>query len=178
MVAHGHFLSPARGYLVNLAYIAGLEGADFLPEQERRLGRYASQLERMISPEGTYPVIGRSIAYRCGSLHALADAAWLRLLPSTLAPAQVRCALTAVIRRQLSQPRTFDSQGWLRVGFAGSQPRMGETYINTGSLYLSTAAFLPLGLPEDDPFWACPAVPWTSLKAWNGTDVGLDHALH
>ncbi len=156
----------------------GLEGADFLPEQERRLGRYASQLERMISPEGTYPVIGRSIAYRCGSLHALADAAWLRLLPSTLAPAQVRCALTAVIRRQLSQPRTFDSQGWLRVGFAGSQPRMGETYINTGSLYLSTAAFLPLGLPENDPFWACPAVPWTSLKAWNGTDVGLDHALH
>ena len=30
LVAHGHFLSPARGYLVNLAYIAGLEGADFV----------------------------------------------------------------------------------------------------------------------------------------------------
>lgn len=154
-----------------------LEGADFLPTQEQRLARYAAQLERMISPEGTYPVIGRSITYRCGSLHALADAAWLHLLPSTLAPAQVRCALTAVMRRQLSQPRTFDAQGWLRVGFAGSQSRMGETYINTGSLYLCTAAFLPLGLPATDSFWACPAVAWTSLKAWNGIDVGEDHAL-
>lgn len=154
-----------------------LKGADFLPTQEKRLSRYAAQLERMISPEGTYPVIGRSITYRFGSLHALADAAYLHLLPPTLSPAQVRCAMTAVMRRQLSLPQTFDDNGWLRVGFAGSQLRMGETYINTGSLYLCTAAFLPLGLPSDDPFWSNPAVPWTSLKAWNGIDVGEDHAL-
>jgi hypothetical protein len=154
-----------------------LEGSDLLPTQEKRLGRYAAQLERMISPEGTYPVIGRSITYRFGSMHALADAAWLHLLPNNLSPAQVRCALTAVMRRQLSQPYTFDDNGWLRVGFAGSQLRMGEPYINTGSLYLCTAAFLPLGLPADDAFWANPAVPWTSLKAWNGVDVGEDHAL-
>lgn len=30
----------------------------------------------MISPEGSYPVIGRSITYRFGSFHALADAAF------------------------------------------------------------------------------------------------------
>ena len=155
----------------------GIKGAEFLPEQEQRLGRFASELERMISPEGTYPVIGRSIAYRFGSFHALSQASLLHLLPSSLSPAQVRSALTAVISRQASAPGTFDKDGWLRIGYAGSQVQMGETYINTGSVYLCCAAFLPLGLPQSDPFWAAPGRDWTSRKAWNGIDVGLDHAL-
>ena len=155
----------------------GIDGADFLPTQEKRLGRFAAELERMISPEGTYPVIGRSISYRFGSFHALADAAWLHLLPSDLSPAQVRTALTAVISRQINAPGTFDENGWLRIGYAGRQIRMGETYINTGSVYLCAAAFLPLGLPADDTFWAAPPRDWTSKKAWVGVDVGSDHAM-
>lgn len=154
-----------------------VEGADFLPEQQRRHGRYAAELERMISPEGTYPVIGRSITYRFGAFHALADAALLHLLPDGIDPAQVRFALTAVIRRQLAVPGTFDDNGWLKVGFAGSQLRMSEDYINTGSLYLCMAVFLPLGLPADDPFWSRPSADWTARKAWSGVDVGADHAL-
>ena len=150
--------------------------ADFLPEQLRRHGRFAAELERLISPEGTFPVIGRSIAYRFGAFHALADAALLHILPEDIDPAQVRCALGSVIRRQAAAPGTFDTNGWLRVGFAGSQPRMGEEYINTGSLYLCMAAFLPLGLPETDPFWSRPDADWTAKKAWNGIDVGADHA--
>ena len=155
----------------------GIDGSDFLPEQEKRLGRFAAELERMISPEGTYPVIGRSIAYRFGSFHALADATLHHLLPVNLSPAQVRCGLTAVIARQISAPGTFDGNGWLRIGYAGSQIQMGETYINTGSVYLCSTAFLPLGLPANDPFWSAPARDWTSRKAWNGVDVGLDHAM-
>ena len=89
----------------------GIEGADFLPVQEKRLGRYAAELERMISPEGTYPVIGRSIAYRFGSFHALADAAWLHLLPASLSPAQVRSALTAVIALRISVGQLFPCSG-------------------------------------------------------------------
>ncbi|MBR2018274.1 MAG: DUF2264 domain-containing protein [Prevotella sp.] len=154
-----------------------LDNADFLPVQEQRHGRHAAQLERMISPEGTYPVTGRSIVYRFGSLHALADAAYLKILPHDVSPAQVRCALTAVIKRQLGKPRTFDANGWLRIGYTGSQIRMSEDYINTGSLYLCTAALLPLGLPATDAFWAAPACDWTSLRAWNGEDVGADHAI-
>ena len=153
------------------------EHAGVIEFQKKRLGRFAAELERMISPEGTYPVIGRSISYRFGSFHALADAAWLHLLPPDLSPAQVRCALTAVIDRQLAAKGTFDPEGWLRVGYSGRQVNMGETYINTGSLYLCTTAFLPLGLPADDPFWSAPARDWTSKKAWSGIDVGSDHAL-
>ena len=155
----------------------GIEDASFLKEQEKRHGRFAAELERMVSPEGTYPVIGRSIAYRFGSFHALADAAFLHILPSDLSPAQVRCAMTAVIDRQVSAPGTFNDDGWLRVGYFGNQIRMGEAYINTGSVYLCMAAFLPLGLPADDPFWSAPGRDWTSLKAWNGIDVGADHAI-
>ena len=154
-----------------------LAGADFLPIQTERHGRLAAQLERMISPEGSYPVTGRSIVYRFGSFHALADAAWLHILPKDVSPAQVRCALTAVIQRQLSQPLTFDSNGWLRIGYTGSQIRMSEDYINTGSLYLCTTAFLPLGLPADDPFWSAPARDWTSKKAWSGQNIVADHAI-
>ncbi len=150
----------------------------YLPQQLRREARYAAQLERLISPEGTYPAVGRSITYRFGSFHALAHAALLGILPETLPAPQVRSALTAVIRRQLSTPGNFDRDGWLTVGFSGHQLHMSESYINTGSEYLCCAAFLPLGLPADNPFWAAPAQEWSQLKAWKGVDTGADHALN
>ena len=81
------------------------------------------------------------------------------------------------IARQFAAPRTFDEKGWLRIGFAGSQINMSETYINTGSVYLCTFGFLALGLPATDPFWTEPFTPWTGLKAWNGEDVMADHAI-
>lgn len=155
----------------------GMEGAEYLDTQMERLQRFAVQLERMISPEATYPVVGRSIVYRFGAFHALAQASLMECLPQELPAAQVRSALTAVIKRQLSSPQNFDANGWLRVGFTGSQINMSEPYINTGSLYLCTAAFLPLGLSADAPFWSGPYMEWTNLKAWNGIDVGRDKAL-
>ncbi len=155
----------------------GMKRGDQLEVQLKRHARLAAQLERFISPEGTYPVVGRSIAYRFGVMHALSHAALLDNLPSKVAPAQVRSALTAVIIRQLSAPDTFDANGWLRVGFAGSQINMSEHYINTGSLYMCMAVFCPLGLPATHPFWSDAAQDWTSKKAWNGIDVGHDGAL-
>ena len=149
----------------------------YLPQQLRRESRFAAQLERLISPEGTYPAVGRSITYRFGSFHALAHTALLHNLPDGLPPEQVRCALSAVIRRQLATPGNFDRDGWLTVGFSGHQPNMSEPYINTGSEYLCCAVFLPLGLPADDPFWAAPALDWSQKKAWQGIDIGADHAL-
>jgi hypothetical protein len=142
-----------------------------------RLTRFAAIEERLIAPDGTYPPIGRSLAYRCGAFQGLAFAARHRLLPPEVKPGQARGALTAVIRRTLEAPDTFDAQGWLRIGLSGHQPSLGETYISTGSLYLCSAAFLPLGLPPGDPFWTERASPTTWQKAWRGTDLPADHAL-
>jgi hypothetical protein len=147
------------------------------PAVEARAVRYAAIQERLISPEGTYPAIGRSLAYRYGAFHHLAEMSLRRQLPQGVSPAQVRCALTAVMSRMDSAPGTFDSKGWLTIGLAGHQPAIGETYISTGSLYLCSAAWLPLGLPVSDEFWNAPAEPWTQQKAWTGTDIKTDHAI-
>ena len=142
-----------------------------------RAQRYAVIQERLISPEGTFPAIGRSLAYRFGAFQTLAQMALLDQLPAELAPAQVREALTAVIRRMIEAPGTFDDGGWLRIGFAGRQPDLGEGYISTGSLYLCAAGLLPLGLPPSHPFWRDPPVPWTAQRIWRGDNLPSDHAL-
>ena len=142
-----------------------------------RARRHAAIQERLISPEGTFPPVGRSLAYRFGAFHLLAQSALRRDLPEGVHPAQVRSALTAVIRRTMEAPGTFDAGGWLTIGFAGHQPRIGEEYISTGSLYLCAAGLLPLGLPPTDDFWAAPARPWTARRAWAGEDLVTDHAI-
>lgn len=143
-----------------------------------RFARAAAVQERMIAPDGSFPPIGRSLCYRCGAFQHLAQAALQRRLPNGLPPAQVRCALDAVIRRTLDAPGTWDEQGWLLPGLAGNQPGLMERYISTGSLYLASTAFLPLGLPADDPFWSAPDQPWTQVRAWRGDDLPADHALY
>ena len=79
-----------------------------------RARRYAAIQERLIAPDGSYPAVGRSIAYRCGAFQTLAQMALLGELPGPLAPGGVRGALTAVMRRTLDAPGTFDAEGWLR----------------------------------------------------------------
>lgn len=145
--------------------------------ENERARRYAAVQERLIAADGTFPPIGRSLAYRCGAFHALAQSALRGALPDGVSPAQARGALTAVIRRTLDAPRTFDRNGWLQIGFSGHQPGVGESYISTGSLYLCSVAFLPLGLPATDPFWAAPPAAFTQQQAWSGQPFAIDHAI-
>ncbi|CAN5268044.1 DUF2264 domain-containing protein [soil metagenome] len=142
-----------------------------------RAKRYAAIQERLISPEGTFPPIGRSLAYRFGAFQLLGQMALRRQLPEAVRPAQVRSALSAVIGRMIEAPGTFDSGGWLTVGFAGRQPHLGESYISSGSVYLCAAGLLPLGLPASDPFWTAASADWTSKKIWSGLDADADHAI-
>lgn len=141
---------------------------------ERIALRYAAIQERLISPQGEFPLIGRSIAYRTGAFHHLAHQALRQMLP--VPPAQVRCALTALHQKVWSYSN-FDRDGWLEVGVAGPQPGLGDSYINTGSLYLTTFSYLPLGLPPESPFWLDPDTHWTQKLLWNGSDLPGDHAL-
>lgn len=141
------------------------------------LKRYAAVQERMISPEGTYPPIGRSLAYRFGAFQALAMAGLMYQLPADIKPQQVRAALYTVIKKQIEAPHTFDEHGWLLIGIYGHQPGIGEPYISTGSLYLCSEAFLALGLPSSDNFWQGKDEAWTAKKVWEGNDVPIDHAI-
>lgn len=146
------------------------------PKVIARAQRYAEVQERLISPEGTFPVIGRSSAYRFGALQHLANTALRHELPEELSRASVRSALTAVIRRMIEAPGTFDEHGWLQVGAVGHQPSIREGYIATGSLYLCLTGLVHLGLPADDPFWTAPAAPWSQRRIWSGSDIPPDHA--
>jgi hypothetical protein len=148
-----------------------------LPLVLTRARRYAAVQERLISPEGTFPVIGRSSAYRFGALQHLAQMALQHELPAEVAPGAARAALTAVIRRMSEAPGTFDAEGWLQIGAVGHQPSIREPYIATGSLYLCLTGLLHLGLPAHDPFWTVPAEPWTQQRIWSGADIPADHAL-
>jgi hypothetical protein len=84
--------------------------------------------------------------------------------------------MTAVMRRMMDAPGTFDEAGWLTIGYAGHQPFIGEPYISTGSTYLCATGLLPLGLPESDPFWQSPAEDWTARRLWSGGKAPIDHA--
>ncbi len=143
----------------------------------KRAQRYAFIQERLIAADGTYPVIGRSICYRTGAFQALAHIALMKSLPAGVTPMQTRCALTAVMKKIFESPGNFDSNGWLQIGLAGHQLSLGEDYISTGSLYLASTGFLPLGLPPEDEFWSGPATDWSAKKIWAGQDIHADHAL-
>ena len=152
--------------------------AAMVPAVTQRATRYAAIQERMIGVDGSWPVLGRSIVYRCGAFQHLAQCALQGLLPDNLPPAQVRCALAAAITRCLDAPGTYDAQGWLTIGLCGHQPGLGERYISTGSLYLASLAFLPLGLTADHPFWSDPDEAWTSQRVWLlHQDLAADRAL-
>ncbi|MDR1886302.1 MAG: DUF2264 domain-containing protein [Prevotellaceae bacterium] len=142
-----------------------------------RMQRFNVSLERMISPEGTFPPVGRSITYRMGVFQTVALSAWKYGLPKELTSGQVRNALTTVMKRMFAQKGNFDKSGFLQLGFAGHQPEIADSYTNTGSLYLTAFVFLPLGLPADDQFWTSPPEKWTSQKAWDGESFPKDGAI-
>jgi hypothetical protein len=152
-------------------------GPELAAIEPTRAVRYAAIQERMIARDGTWPVTGRSITYRCGAFHLLADRALHEQLPEGVDPAQVRGALSAAMNASLGAAGSFDRNGWLTIGLGGHQPSLGETYISTGSLYLCLNAFLPLGLPAEKTFWSSLSAPWTAQKAWSGADIAADHAI-
>ena len=167
-------------YLAKLAEIFSdkIDGVKEICQKiKQRNERYAIIQERLINSDGSYPATGRSIVYRGGAFQHLADMSLRKQLPPQLKPAQIRGALTAVIKKTMLAPGTYNKEGWLTIGVYGSQPDLADVYNNTGSLYICSNILLPLGLPETDEFWSAPPVDWTEKKIWNGVDVPGDHAL-
>lgn len=151
--------------------------ASFYDEQLKRARRYAVVLERMISPEGTFPLLGRSSTYRFAAFLGLADVILRGELPGAVDPGAARSGMRAVVQRMVEAPGTFDENGWINVGAVGYQPTMRDHYNNTGALFICLTGLNHLGLPADDPFWTAPAADWTQKKIWSGVDVPRDHSM-
>lgn len=173
---------PNNTYLVRATDKERNGAKNRLEVARKRMQKYSVILERFISPEGTFPVVGRSIPYRMATMQPLAQLAWRKQLPEELSEGQVRSALTAVAKRMFGlAPQSpegasnFNAQGFLTIGFVGSHPNVADWYTNNGSLYMTSMGFLPLGLPATDSFWTAPAEKWTSKKAWEGDDFPKDH---
>ncbi|TDE44335.1 DUF2264 domain-containing protein [Flavobacterium rhamnosiphilum] len=143
----------------------------------KRMQRYASFQERYISPEGTYLVVGRSSTYRVGAFWPLVKLALDNALPKEIKPAQVRSALTLVMKNMFI-PSTFTKGNWLTLGLVGDkQTNLADYYSNTGSMYITSLVFLPLGLPATHEFWSEPFTDWTQRKAWSGQPFEKDYAV-
>ena len=153
-----------------------LDYKKYYDREMKRCQKYAIILERLISPEGTFPVFGRSIPYRMATMQPLALMAWYQTMPKDLSNGQVRAALTKVLHRMFDQENNFNEKGYLSIGFCGTnQKDVADWYTNNGSLYMTTLAFMPLGLAADHPFWTDAAQPWTQVKAWNNQPFPKDH---
>ena len=143
----------------------------------KRMQRYADHLERMISPDGAFPPVGRSLTYRTAAFQPLALLAWRKRLPEKLSEGRVRSALTAAHKRIFANPSNFTDNGYLTLGYAGHQPELADVYSNNGSMYITTESFLPLGLPVADSFWTAAAESWTTKKAFANDKFNKDYPV-
>lgn len=173
-VFHAMYLETLQAMKDAKAYTR-IHYKDYYRRALKRAQKFSIVLERFISPEGTFPVFGRSIPYRMGAMQPLALMAWYQKLPAGLTYGQVRNALTSVMHTMFDGKENFNEGGFLTIGFAGRQPNVADWYTNNGSLYLTSLGFLPLGLPATHPFWTDAAFPTTNQKAWGSQPFPKDH---
>ena len=174
---NGFVIQPMLVTVLRVNVAKGRRQKALFDQAYKRMQRYASFQERFISPEGTFPIFGRSSTYRVGAFWPLATLALENSLPAGVLPSQVRPALTAVFKRVFVKD-TFNANGLLTLGFVGAyQSNIADSYSNTGSMYLASFAFMPLGLPASHEFWTAAPTSWTQKKAWNGEVFPKDYAV-
>lgn len=151
--------------------------ADLHAQALKRMQRFAEHLERFISPQGTFPPIGRSLTYRTAAFQPLALLAWRKQLPASLPEGQVRAAMHAVHQAVWSHPGNFTGDGFLTIGLVGHQNTLADWYSNNGSMYIAAESLLSLGLPVTDSYWTAPAQDWTQKKAFAGAPFPKDYPV-
>lgn len=175
---NSYVIHPMLLDILSVLQVQGKSMEEKFKLELRRMQRYAEQLERLISPEGSFPVFGRSVTYRMGAFQPLSQLALMNQLPDGVSPGQVRAGLSAVLHRMFVVEGNFCEKGYLTLGFAGHQPTIADSYSNSGSMYLTSLGFLHLGLPADHAFWTAPAEDWTARKAWSGQPFKKDYAVN
>ena len=144
----------------------------------KRAQRYAAVQERLISPEGTFPAIGRSLAYRFGAFHLLAQMALRRELPAEVAP------VPGARRAHRDHPpidRGARARSTRRAGCASASPATSPASASATSRRAACTCArwgcCRSACPRRDPFWADPPQPWTAQRAWSGQPFPIDKAL-
>lgn len=170
-------IHPMLVDMMRVLVVHGHAGQADYEKALKRMVRYAEFQERIIAPNGTFPLFGRSMAYRTGAFQVLAQTALIKHLPEGIKPGQVRAAMTGVIGQLYAGNQNFDNSGWLVLGFNGHQPEVADAYTSTGSLYMATLGFLALGLPANDIYWTSPREPWTAIRAWSGKAISRDYKV-
>ncbi len=142
-----------------------------------KLQRHSEFLERIIAQDGTFPLFGRSMVYRCAVFHALVYCAYLHLLPNTLSYGQVRCALDKVVDNLFNE-NIYNKEGFIQYGFTGFQPEIADSYSNSGSVYYTLLIFMVCGLNENHMFWSDSDKDWSQKKIWNNGVLLKDVSLN
>ena len=175
---NGYVIHPMLVEVLKISANKGKRSKEEFDTAYKRMQRYGWFQERYISPEGYYPIIGRSSTYRAGAFQPLCKLALDEKLPEGITPAQVRCGLSAVLKN-LFVPTTFTKKGFLTLGLVGDkQNNLADYYSNTGSMYITSLVFLPLGLSNENNFWKAPDEKWTQKKAWSGDVFPKDYAVN
>ena len=175
---NGYVIHPMLIEVLKISANKGKRSKEEFDTAYKRMQRYGWFQERYISPEGFYPIIGRSSTYRAGAFQPLCKLALDEKLPEGITPAQVRCGLSAVLKN-LFVPTTFTKKGFLTLGLVGDkQNNLADYYSNTGSMYITSLVFLPLGLSNENNFWKAPDEKWTQKKAWSGDVFPKDYAVN
>ena len=128
-VFHAMYLETLQN-MIDARANTRLEYRKYYDRALKRAQKFSIILERFISPEGTFPVIGRSTPYRMAAMQPLALMAWYQKLPRELSNGQVRAALTQVMHRMYDQQQNYNEGGFLTIGFCGHQPETADWYTN------------------------------------------------
>ena len=91
--------------------------------------------------------------------------------------ALTRAKLCHIVCCRAHAARALLARRFSQCQLLGQQPELGDRYSNNGSLYITSASFLPLGLPETDSYRTAAALNWTHKKAFAGASFPNDYPV-
>jgi hypothetical protein len=106
---------------------------------------------------GSYPAWGRSIVYRFAVLAPFAVGYFLNIAPQN--PGLLRRVSSGCMRYFYDHGIFDPSHHFVRQGYHGDFPPVGEAYISPGSPYWCCHGLFALTFDRDDPFWTATESP-------------------
>lgn len=155
---------PFALHYYGLIYAAAMRDED--PERcavyRERAERFAQDFLYWFAPDGAALPFGRSLTYRFGQA-----AFWSAYVFTGLDGVPLG-VVKGILSRHLAwwdKQKMTDRDGVLTIGYAYPNLIMAERYNAPGSPYWGAKTLLILGLADDHPFWAAPALPLPELDA-------------